>query len=241
MPSTAQIEAEQQRLYESGALRDDLNDDEAKVLLQWGEEQVVRLSEQVSDDDFEKQCRFLRQLIKSINRFVGQREFNERDGQLEYLGKVEKWLTKVDGFRELSADEVLAKLPEKSDMMSDLKTMLAMVSPAKSVTRENNSDVSTAEDNPNIDTEVNEAIATSITVNPTMEIITQAAVPETPQDEADETPAEKVPVTEFLPLDDEPATVESDNLSAEPSQPDSNFLSSLFNRLTNEDTHDEEE
>ncbi|MEO1290154.1 MAG: hypothetical protein AAFV93_20575 [Chloroflexota bacterium] len=85
------IASEKERLYESASLRDDLNDSEAKILLEWGESQVERLAQEYPDE-FEKKGRFLRQLLKNINRFVGQREFNEADGQREYISKFVKYL-----------------------------------------------------------------------------------------------------------------------------------------------------
>ena len=39
------------RLYESASLRDELTDEEAKQLLKWAEDEVVRLDESGADDD----------------------------------------------------------------------------------------------------------------------------------------------------------------------------------------------
>lgn len=132
VPTEQDIHSQRERLYESSSLRDDINDTEATYLLQWGENQVQRLANTVPDEDFEQQCRFLRQLIKSVNRFVGQREFNDRAGQLEYLEKVVKWLPRVQGMRPTSADALLNTLPETAHMMTDLKIILEQITPESS-------------------------------------------------------------------------------------------------------------
>lgn len=117
------IQSEQERLYESTSLRDDLNDAEAKLLLKWGEGQIERLA-QAYPDNFEKQCRFLRQLLKNINRFVGQREFNDEAGQREYLGKAVKYLEPL-GWDSVTADQIMARIPDDAtDMNGTLQAVL---------------------------------------------------------------------------------------------------------------------
>ena len=128
MPDVSEIEAEKLRIYESEALRSDINDDEATVLLKWGEEQVIKLAESAGDE-FEAQSRFLRQLIKNINRFVGQRQFNDAAGQTEYMEKVVMWLPKV-GFPVRTAGELMAVLPpEPQDLAGTLKAILDTLTP----------------------------------------------------------------------------------------------------------------
>jgi hypothetical protein len=119
---------QRQEIYESPALRDDLRDNEADVLLKWGETEVERLAG-TDPEDFEQTCRFLRQLLKNINRFVGQREFNDRAGQEEYMQKVQQWLPKL-GYPELTMDELFAGLPEDGkDMAGTLNALLKCLTP----------------------------------------------------------------------------------------------------------------
>lgn len=128
MPSEAEINAERERLYESASLREDLNDDEATVLLKWGEDQVRRLATQY-EADFEQQCRFLRQLIKNINRFVGQREFEDEAGQAQYLAKVVMWLERLH-YPVYTVEQMLAAMPaDKTNMMATLNVVLALLNP----------------------------------------------------------------------------------------------------------------
>lgn len=129
MPSAEEIASQKERLYESSSLRDDLNDSEATVLLDWAQGQIDRLAEEFPDN-FEKQARFLRQLLKAINRFVGQREFNEMEGQAKYMGKIIMYLKPL-GWDNISADDVFAILPDdKADMASNLTAILAVLSPS---------------------------------------------------------------------------------------------------------------
>ncbi len=119
---------QRQEIYESPALRDDLKDSEADVLLKWGETQVERLAT-TEPEDFEQTCRFLRQLLKNINRFVGQREFNDRAGQEDYMQKVQQWLPKL-GYPDLTIDDLFAGLPEDGkDMAGTLQALLKRLTP----------------------------------------------------------------------------------------------------------------
>lgn len=131
MPTETEIKAERERLYESTALRDELNDDEATILLEWGEKHVVRLAQASADGAaLEQQARFLRQLLKNINRFVGQRQYNNREEQLVYLEKVVQWLGKL-GFKEHSGPDLIDKMPADSkDMAATLRALLDAIDPA---------------------------------------------------------------------------------------------------------------
>lgn len=130
MPTPDEIRAERERLYESPALRDDLNDAEATVLLEWADQQVQRLAVDAAND-FEKQCRFLRQMVKAINRFVGQRQYNDRDGQQKYMDKVVMWLPQVTGFDHVTEPQLWDALPDDTaDMSANLQAILGVLSPA---------------------------------------------------------------------------------------------------------------
>ena len=127
MPTPEEIASEQEKLYESASLRDDLNDAEATVLLEWGQKQVEQMAQKFPNE-FEQKTRFLRQLIKNINRFVGQREFNDKAGQQEYMANVVKYLDPL-GYTA-SEDELFAVLPDDAkDMMANLNAILAKLTP----------------------------------------------------------------------------------------------------------------
>ncbi|MGB7338768.1 MAG: hypothetical protein WBC91_07745 [Phototrophicaceae bacterium] len=142
MPSDEAIASEKERLYESSSLRDDLNDDEATVLLTWGETQIERLANEFPDE-FEQKARFFRQVLKNINRFVGQREFNDLDGQTDYMDKITKYLESV-GWGDVTTATLLAALPDdKADMAANLSAILGVLSPT---------DTQVIDDNPVTDT-----------------------------------------------------------------------------------------
>lgn len=122
------IQSEKERLYESSSLRDDLPDEPARVLLEWGEGQVDRLAQDYPDE-FEQKARFLRQVIKNINRFVGQREYNDAAGQADYMNKVVMYLPEL-GWEHISQDELMAQLPDDTtDFMANLKAILNTLTP----------------------------------------------------------------------------------------------------------------
>lgn len=128
-PADETIAAEEERLYESASLRDDLNDEEAQTLLTWGQQQVRRLAAEYPEN-FEQQTRFLRQLIKGINRFVGQREFQKtRDDEDNYMKKIMLWLPKL-GWDDVTREQLYQALPDdKSDMAGNLQAILRVLSP----------------------------------------------------------------------------------------------------------------
>lgn len=128
MPTPKEIAAEQERLYESSSLRDDLNDSEATVLLNWGQQQVERLAKDYPEE-FEAKCRFLRQMLKNINRFVGQREFNDAAGQQKYMKKVAMYLEPL-GFSSVTQEGLFARLPDDpANMAGNLDAILRTLSP----------------------------------------------------------------------------------------------------------------
>jgi hypothetical protein len=133
MASEEKLEQEIQRLYESSAVRDDLNDSEAQVLLQWGEAYLRQCAiETTSDEEFEQRSKYMRQLMKGINRFVGQREFMDSMREFEQLNKVMKWLPHT-GLGDVNQAQVAVNLPEdKSDMRANLDAILEMLTPGKS-------------------------------------------------------------------------------------------------------------
>ena len=122
------IQSEKERLYESSSLRDDLPDEPATVLLEWGEGQVERLAEDFPDE-LEQKARFLRQVIKNINRFVGQREYNDAAGQADYMNKVVMYLPEL-GWDDVSQDDLMASLPhDATDLMANTKAILNTLTP----------------------------------------------------------------------------------------------------------------
>ena len=85
----AQGEKAVQRLYENANLRGELTDDEAEVLLGWGETKANELAAKNLDDEaFEAQFHQLSTLIGQINQFVGKREGMPAEAQQEALGKI---------------------------------------------------------------------------------------------------------------------------------------------------------
>lgn len=82
-----ELQVEIERLYESESLTDELMDEEADILLKWGEKQISQLAKR--EGDFGEQCRILRELMKRMNLFVGQGEnmdFEEKRGLLHQIG-----------------------------------------------------------------------------------------------------------------------------------------------------------
>ena len=87
--SQAQAERATQQLYEDTATRDELVDEEAQVLLKWGEEQITALAAQEMDDAaFEEAYSHLRRVMMNINQFTGKRTYATPEELRTYLDQV---------------------------------------------------------------------------------------------------------------------------------------------------------
>jgi hypothetical protein len=87
--SEAQAERAISHLYENEGLRGELTDDEATLLLEWGEAQTVALAARDLDDEtFNAHFGNLTRLIAHMNRFIGKREGMPADAQRSVLSEM---------------------------------------------------------------------------------------------------------------------------------------------------------
>lgn len=128
MPTEEDIQNAQQELYEVASIRDDLDDDEAAVLLKWGEGQIARIAQE-TPENFAQRVRFLRTLMQRINRFVGQRPYLDEKGYAQHFSEVVKWLAPT-GFDHVSEMQLTAVLPaDKEDRLATLHAILDALTP----------------------------------------------------------------------------------------------------------------
>lgn len=77
------------RLYDDSSLTDELTDEPASALLQWGETRLAQMANTITDDTaFEDQFMALRQLLKSASRFTARRHALPAEEQTDYLQKI---------------------------------------------------------------------------------------------------------------------------------------------------------
>jgi hypothetical protein len=85
----SQAERATEQLYENTDVREDLTDDEAQVLLKWGEARIAKLAEQGMDDtQFDEAFDNLLKIMSRINRLVGRRDFSTPEEQQEWMDKI---------------------------------------------------------------------------------------------------------------------------------------------------------
>src|SRR5688500_8336850 len=78
-----------QQLYEDTSARDELSDDEANILLAWGETQIKDLGARGLDDTtFDEAFSHLRGVMKNINRYTGQRTYATPEDLLALLNEL---------------------------------------------------------------------------------------------------------------------------------------------------------
>lgn len=84
-----QIQRAVESIYENESLTEELDDDAAEFLLQWGEQQVRRRGEQIFEEArFEQTLHYLRRLMANLNYFVGQRENLEDEEARQIMGEI---------------------------------------------------------------------------------------------------------------------------------------------------------
>lgn len=73
--SQSQYDRAVTNLYEDDGIRGEMTDDEAQILLSWGEAQVTAVAaHDLPDSQFDAWCGQLRHLLGAVNRFVARRE-----------------------------------------------------------------------------------------------------------------------------------------------------------------------
>lgn len=102
--SQAQAERAIRMMSSDAQIRSELTDDEAALLLRWGEAQVNRLAAQNLDDGvFDQRCAQLTELLVAINRFVGGRAYAAAEAQRAALDEI-LLLARAAGYTVVAAD-----------------------------------------------------------------------------------------------------------------------------------------
>lgn len=119
------------QLYEDASLTEDLQDEEAKLLLKWGETQLKPLVEKYAADEatFEELFKNMRRFIKAVNRFVGRRQDAAPDEQQEMMAKVVEAAQGINpDFRTHSVNSFTQAQSAQSNTQT-IESLLAWVSP----------------------------------------------------------------------------------------------------------------
>lgn len=88
-----------EQLYGDAGVRDELTDDEALVLLKWGEDQIRALAAQNMDDaQFDEALAHLFKLLTRVNRFTARRADLMPEERQESLDKIAASAQAVAGF-----------------------------------------------------------------------------------------------------------------------------------------------
>ena len=84
-----------EQLYESEGLTDALSDEAAKILLQWGEQQLNYLAHlQLNQTDLENAAQALRRAIRAVNHLIEQRtEISDTEMVQHLLKLIEQVIT----------------------------------------------------------------------------------------------------------------------------------------------------
>jgi hypothetical protein len=135
--STAQAERAISQLYESDSLRSELRDEEASLLLMWGEARLKELAEQnLADDQFDQVSEKFRSLLATINVCVGKRKTTPSQ-HLPMMASISSaaqaaglMLTPDDQTTFLKAQSTLTNQDAISELLGLLKPFDASVMPS---------------------------------------------------------------------------------------------------------------
>ncbi len=126
-------------MYENANLRGELTDDEAEVLLGWGETKVNELAAKNLDDEaFETQFHQLSTLIGQINQFIGKREGMPAEAQQEALGKIAAAASTMAHPISSAELEAFAQRHPTLDNVQALQALTALIKPQPTL---NNTDL----------------------------------------------------------------------------------------------------
>ncbi|MEM6283663.1 MAG: hypothetical protein AAF787_15835 [Chloroflexota bacterium] len=126
----AHAERAVERIYEDESLTDEMMDDEAKVLLRWGENAVFELdSDEPDDETFDNRFKQMRKLMKRVNKFIGQRSSISDEEAQEMVAKFQS--TAVDMGHDISAERLAQFMTAQKTMTNTEATqaMLALLQP----------------------------------------------------------------------------------------------------------------
>lgn len=126
-----------EQLYGDASTRDELTDDEALVLLKWGEDQIRQLAAQNLDDaQFDEALTHLYKLITRVNRFTARRANLLPEEQHESLDRIAASAQAVAGFvpsAQAAAPPVFdAYLQQQGglDNIASIQALTALIAPA---------------------------------------------------------------------------------------------------------------
>lgn len=145
--SQSQLESALEYLYGDTSVRDELTDDEARTLLQWGEAQITQLAGQELDDEqFDEAFAHLRKLISRINRFTGLRGGMSPDEQQAAIQKIAESAVGVTAQSmsaqtapNVSPERVMAYLQGQAalDNTANIQALTTLVAPLPTAPAEN--------------------------------------------------------------------------------------------------------
>ncbi len=124
-------------LYGEASARDELTDDEAQVLLKWGEEQIAGLAAQSLDDDqFDEAVAQMLKLLSRINRFTARRADLSPEEQQEFMSRISASAAAVAAYtpsaQAAAAPDFDAYLQQQSalDNIANIQALTALIAPA---------------------------------------------------------------------------------------------------------------
>lgn len=133
--SQAQAESAIELLYSNTSVRDELTDDEAEVIIQWGIKHIKDLAaKDLPDEAFEESLGHLTKLMNRINRFAARRADQDPEKQQQSLDRIRESAEQVGlPIAQAQLDAFLSQpVAQADDVNANLQQLLALVDTAAS-------------------------------------------------------------------------------------------------------------
>lgn len=126
-----QIQRAVESIYENESLTEELDDDAAEALLQWGEQQVRRLGEQMFDEAaFEQSVFFVRRLMSNMNYFVGQRENMDDEEARQMMAEIIHTAQTLSYPLSTEAIDIHLATEPQGELYDQLQELLTLIDPS---------------------------------------------------------------------------------------------------------------
>ncbi|MBZ0285410.1 MAG: hypothetical protein K8L97_32050 [Anaerolineae bacterium] len=144
--SEAQAQRAIQNMYADPSVREELIDEEADVLLKWGETQFTSLAAQNWDDaHFEAASSNLNRLLNEINRFIGKRAYWPPAEQTASLAEIARL---AETLQYKAAPAALEAFAQQYAAIPNPETIAALTTLLKPSAAPDNPDAPIPEDKP---------------------------------------------------------------------------------------------
>lgn len=116
------------RMYEDMSLTDQLSDETASIMNNWGEAQIKLMASRMDDEAiFDQRFHGLRRVMKTVNKFVGKRDEMDADKRRAYIRRIAERAHEIDYPAPFDGIAPIADAQPNLDEAGSLRSLLAFI------------------------------------------------------------------------------------------------------------------